>query len=51
LCVAFFVSPVELMNGGSTDKAIELYRKCEEVDPSMKNFVNRRIEALTKAGE
>lgn len=32
---------------GETEKAIELYRKCVEIDPAMKNFVDRRINALT----
>jgi predicted alpha/beta superfamily hydrolase len=31
---------------GDTARAIELYRKCVEIDPSMKNFVERRIQAL-----
>jgi tetratricopeptide (TPR) repeat protein len=35
---------------GDTAGAIELYRKCVEIDPSVKNFVERRIEAL-QAGD
>jgi len=35
---------------GDTEKAIELYRKCVEIDPAMNNFVERRINALTKDG-
>ena len=31
---------------GDTDRAIELYRKCVEIDPGMKNFVERRINSL-----
>ncbi|UCH83342.1 MAG: hypothetical protein JSW50_12895 [Candidatus Latescibacterota bacterium] len=31
---------------GDTDKAIALYRKCVEINPSMSNFVGRRINAL-----
>ena len=35
---------------GDTDQAIELYRKCVEINPSTKNFVERRIEVLMGAG-
>jgi tetratricopeptide (TPR) repeat protein len=31
---------------GDTARAIELYRKCVEINPSVKNFVERRINAL-----
>jgi enterochelin esterase-like enzyme len=31
---------------GDIDKAIALYRKCVDINPSMANFVNRRIDAL-----
>jgi enterochelin esterase-like enzyme len=34
---------------GDTDEAIELYRKCVEIDPSMSNFVERRIRSLRPA--
>lgn len=35
---------------GDTPRAIELYRKCEEIDPSVRNFVARRISALQQGG-
>ena len=35
---------------GDTDRAIKLYQKCVEIDPAMKNFVDRRIESLKKDG-
>jgi len=31
---------------GEIDTAIRLYEKCLEINPSMVNFVTRRIEAL-----
>jgi tetratricopeptide (TPR) repeat protein len=36
---------------GETARAIELYRKCVEINPSVKNFVERRIKALEGVGE
>jgi predicted alpha/beta superfamily hydrolase len=36
--------------GGDTKRAIELFNKCVEINPSMKNFVDRRIESLKKDG-
>jgi tetratricopeptide (TPR) repeat protein len=35
---------------GETEQAIELFNKCVEINPSMKNFVDRRIESLNKDG-
>jgi len=35
---------------GETDRAIELYRKCVAIDPSMSNFVERRINSLKSGG-
>jgi tetratricopeptide (TPR) repeat protein len=35
---------------GDTDRAIELYRKCAEIDPSVQNFLERRIESLKRDG-
>lgn len=35
---------------GDTERAIELFNKCVEINPSMKNFVDRRIESLKKDG-
>ena len=34
---------------GLTERAITLYEKCLEIDPSLRNFVGRRIEALRSA--
>jgi predicted TPR repeat methyltransferase len=33
-------------DGGDIDKSIDLYEKCVEINPSMKNFVERRISDL-----
>ncbi len=35
---------------GEIDRAIELYEKCQEIDPSVANFVRRQIERLTVSG-
>jgi len=36
---------------GDTARAIELYEKCVEINPSVKNFVERRINSLRKGEE
>lgn len=36
-------------SSGETDKAIELYQKCVDINPSMKNFVERRINELEQS--
>jgi hypothetical protein len=33
------------------ERAVELYRKCVALNPSMANFVNRRIAALQAQDE